>query len=99
MLTLIVSPSVIETTVAGSASGGVGSGSPEVGAVMTVSGDGGVGEVTLCDAEVLGTGVAAVSDVGEELAHAATMNAVVRASTGRSGCVGIAVDDAGSIRR
>jgi hypothetical protein len=27
------------------------------------------------------------------------MNAVVRASTGRSGCVGIAVDDAGSIRR
>jgi hypothetical protein len=91
---------VTETTVAGSAStGGVGSGSPDVAAVKTVSVDSEVGEVTTCGADVPGTGVPAVSDVGEEPAHAETTNAVVRANTGKYRCVGIAVDDAGSIRR
>jgi hypothetical protein len=96
---LIVSPSVTETTVAGSASGGVGSGSPDVDAVMTVSLGGVVGEVTSCDAVVPGNGVPAVPDVGEEPAQAETMNAVVRARTVEYRCVGIAVDDAGSIPR
>jgi hypothetical protein len=39
-----------------------------------------------------------VSD-GVEPAHAETMNTVVSVKTGKYRCVGIAVDDAGSIRR
>jgi len=66
---------------------------------MTVSLGGVVGEVTSCDAVVPGNGVPAVPDVGEEPAQAETMNAVVRARTVEYRCVGIAVDDAGSIPR
>jgi hypothetical protein len=69
-----------------------------MGEVKTVSVESVVGEVTACGTEMLGAGVPAVSDDGDEPAHAETMNAVVTAKTGRCRFVGIAVVDAGSIR-